>query len=128
MNHGIDAVIEPLLHSPCLPEISQALQTRVSDEAARRQKFYEEIRDDQKAEFIDGQVVLHSPARKKHLTVRRHIEQLLDNFVRLHRLGEVQGEKCLCVFPRNDYEPDVVFRAIFDADENLATLRRFLMM
>ena len=24
-------------------------------------------------------------------------------------LGEVRDEKCLCVFPRNDYEPDVVF-------------------
>ena len=36
-------------------------------------------------------------------------EALLCTFVRQHRLGEVRDEKCLCVFPRNDYEPDVVF-------------------
>lgn len=27
----------------------------------------------------------------------------------MHRLGTVRGEKALCTFPRNDYEPDVVF-------------------
>ena len=109
MNHGIEAVIEPLLHSPCLPEIAQVLQTRVRDEAARRQEFYEEISDDQKAEFIDGEVVLHSPARNKHIVVRQHLETLFRTYVGLQGLGHVLGEKCLCVFPRNDYEPDVVF-------------------
>lgn len=27
----------------------------------------------------------------------------------IHKLGAVLSEKCLCVFPRNDYEPDIVF-------------------
>lgn len=27
----------------------------------------------------------------------------------IHKLGVVFVEKCLCVFPRNDYEPDIVF-------------------
>jgi Uma2 family endonuclease len=109
MTHVIDTVIEPLLHSPCLPEIAQALQALVRDEAALRQKFYEEISDDQKAEFIDGEVILHSPARNKHMIVRQHVEKLLHTHVGLRGLGHVLGEKCLCVFPRNDYEPDVVF-------------------
>ncbi len=109
MNHGIDAVIEPLLHSPCLPEIAQVLQTRMREEAARRQAFYEEISDDQKAEFIDGEVILHSPARNKHIVVRQHLEKLLHTYAALQSLGHVLGEKCLCIFPRNDYEPDVVF-------------------
>ena len=75
----------------------------------RRQEFYEEISDDQKAEFIDGEVVLHSPARNKHIVVRQHLETLFRTYVGLQGLGHVLGEKCLCVFPRNDYEPDIVF-------------------
>ncbi|MCU0871687.1 MAG: Uma2 family endonuclease [Pirellulaceae bacterium] len=79
------------------------------EEAARRQAFYEEISDDQKAEFIDGEVILHSPARNKHIVVRQHLEKLLHTYAALQSLGHVLGEKCLCIFPRNDYEPDVVF-------------------
>jgi Uma2 family endonuclease len=30
-------------------------------------------------------------------------------FVQARRLGLVAGEKALCVFPRNDYEPDVCY-------------------
>ena len=109
MSTAIESAIEPLLHSPCLREIVEALQNRVREESALRHAFYEDLRDDQKAEFIDGQVILNSPARNKHLIVRQHLEKLLHTYVGVHGLGEVRGEKCLCVFPRNDYEPDVVF-------------------
>jgi Uma2 family endonuclease len=109
MSTAMESAVGPLLHSPCLVEIAEALQARIRAEAALRQQFYQQLRDDQKAEFIDGQVVLHSPARRKHLIVRKHLEKLLDTFVTARGLGEVLGEKCLCVFPRNDYEPDVVF-------------------
>jgi len=109
MNSVIESAIEPLLHSPLLPEIAETLQSRVREESVRRRKFYEELRDDQKAEFIDGHVVLHSPARDKHIAVRQNLERLLGTYVSLQELGKVRTEKCLCVFPRNDYEPDVVF-------------------
>jgi Uma2 family endonuclease len=109
MSVFVETVIEPLLRSPCLPEIVTALQARIQEEAARRQRFYEEMADDQKAEFIEGQVVLHSPAKNKHLSARQHLEKLLDTYVHVHRLGVVRSEKALCVFPRNDYEPDIVF-------------------
>jgi hypothetical protein len=108
MQHDVDAALEPLLNSPCLPEIAQALQTRLREESARRQEFYERISDDQKVEFIAGEVIVHSPSRDNHLIARQHLERLLGVFVSLHALGEVRGEKCLCVFPRNDYEPDIV--------------------
>lgn len=109
MTAAVQALIEPILHSPLLPDIAETLTARMREEAVRRRRFYEEMTDDQKVEFIEGEVVLHSPARNSHLIVRKHIEQLMDAFVRIHVLGVVHGEKCLCVFPRNDYEPDVVF-------------------
>ena len=64
---------------------------------------------EQKVEFIDGEIVLHSPARNRHLDVTLRIATLLGTFTKLHNIGEVKVEKCLCVFPRNDYEPDLAF-------------------
>jgi Uma2 family endonuclease len=64
---------------------------------------------DQKVEFIDGEVVMHSPARNSHLIVTLNISRLLSVYVDLNKLGELRIEKCLCAFPRNDYEPDLVF-------------------
>ena len=64
---------------------------------------------DEKVEFIDGKVIHRSPSRKDHLDVTRRLLALLHAHVSVHKLGAVLSEKCLCVFPRNDYEPDIVF-------------------
>lgn len=109
MSLTLNALIEPLLHSPRLPEIAEALQVRLRDETARRRRFYADMSDAEKVEFIDGEVVMHSPARNRHLIAQLHIARLLSICVDTAKLGVVRGENCLCVFPRNDYEPDVVF-------------------
>ncbi|MFZ4765452.1 MAG: Uma2 family endonuclease [Roseimicrobium sp.] len=109
MTAAVHALIEPLLHSPLLPDIAERLNARMREETAQRRRFYEEMSDDEKAEFIEGEVVFHSPARNSYLLVRDNIQDLMRSFVRMHNLGVVHGEKCLCVFPRNDYEPDVIF-------------------
>lgn len=101
--------LAPILASPELPDIVDILARRLQDEKPLRQKFYQDISDDVKAEFIDGEVVLHSPAMDRHLVARDNLQELLRMWVRKRGLGEVRGEKCLCVFPRNDYEPDIVF-------------------
>src|SRR5438034_4106195 len=105
----MNALVEEILKSPTLPEIVDALQRRLAEERARREKFYEEITEDQKAEFINGQIIVHSPARLHHLNVKDNLHQLLQAHVRVRQLGLVVGEKALCVFPRNHYEPDVCF-------------------
>ncbi len=106
---SIEHLIQPLLHSPHLPRVIAILQQEMEAEKSRRQRFYEEMPPDQKIEFIDGGVVMHSPARNRHLDVTGNIFQIVRTYVSVHRLGQVKHEKCLCVFPRNDYEPDVVF-------------------
>ena len=76
---------------------------------ARRQ-FYDDISDDVKAEFIEGEIIVHSPARLLHSELRWQIETLLRMLVRDHQLGgQVLSEKACCHFPRNSYEPDVVY-------------------
>lgn len=106
---SVDRLIEPLRHSPQLPQAIAILQSQLESERKRREQFYQDMTPDQKMEFIDGEVVLHSPARNRHLDVTANVLQLLRTHVNLHSLGQVKSEKCLCVFPRNDYEPDVVF-------------------
>ena len=85
------------------------LQARLTEERARRERFYADLNDDVKVEFINGEIVMHSPSRDRHTEVRNHLHILLELHARLRGLGIVRGEKSLCVFPRNDYEPDVCF-------------------
>jgi Uma2 family endonuclease len=107
--NALETLLAPLRHSPRLVEAVDVLQHQLEEEKARRRRFYEEMTPEQKIEFIDGEVVLHSPARNRHLDTTGNIFTLLRTYVSLHDLGTVKAEKCLCVFPRNDYEPDVVF-------------------
>jgi Uma2 family endonuclease len=85
------------------------LQQKIAREQHLRAKFYQDMTLEQKVEFIDGEVVLHSPAKNQHLIATGCIFRAMSLYVDLCKLGTVKSEKCLCVFPRNDYEPDVVF-------------------
>ena len=109
MPSSLDTLLEPLRHSPQLVEATEALNRQLAEERERRDRFYAEMTPEQKIEFIDGEVILHSPAKNRHLDATTLLTQLLSVYVRVHRLGSVKTEKCLCVFPRNDYEPDIVF-------------------
>ena len=105
----MSSVLEPLLESPRLPEYVQSLSQALAQERQRRDKFYEELTEEGKFEFINGQVVMHSPARHRHTLAVQNLSQLLSTHVRLRDLGHVLTDKALCVFPRNDYEPDICF-------------------
>ncbi len=74
-----------------------------------RLKFYQKISDDQKAEFINGKVVLHSPAARRHTAVGRRLITLLQNHNSQTKLGEVGYEKMMIHLTQNSYEPDVLF-------------------
>lgn len=109
MREKLEALLEPIRHSPCLVEAVVMLSEQIEQERDRREQFYAKMTPEDKVEFIDGEVVMHSPARKVHLDVSRRLFRLVGTFVDVHHLGHVFSEKCLCVFPRNDYEPDIVF-------------------
>ncbi len=106
---NVDQLIQSLKHSPQLPQALAKLHSDFEAEKLQRLSFYRDMTPEQKIEFIDGEVVLHSPARSRHLKVTLWIARLLSGYVDARQIGTVMSEKCLCVFPRNDYEPDVVF-------------------
>src|SRR5437764_14405096 len=103
------ALVEELIRSPRLPEYVEELQRLLAEERARRERFYEAITEDTSAEFINGQVVMQSPATYRHVTVVKLLSMLLHTHVERHGLGYLGSEKMLITLPRNDYEPDICF-------------------
>jgi Uma2 family endonuclease len=101
--------VQTILKSPDAPQQVAALQQALADEAKRRQAFYEWIDENTKAEFINGQVIIHSPVRKEHWEVSDLLSSILSVFTRIKKLGRVGVEKVMIRLTRNDYEPDIVF-------------------
>jgi Uma2 family endonuclease len=102
-------LLSELKHSPQLPAAIEELNAYWKDEQQRRVKFYDDLDEDMKAEFIDGEVVMHSPVREAHNESRTLMERLIGTYVDVHDLGIVRSEKALIVLARNDFEPDVAF-------------------
>ena len=101
--------LKEILASHRLPEYATVIERRLQEERDRRRAFYADMTDEVKMEFIDGDVVMHSPAKNRHLMASKHLIKLLDTWVSGRDGGLVHVEKALCVFTRNDYEPDVVY-------------------
>lgn len=104
-----DAIVEQMLDSPELPFVVHRLQAVLNSERPLRERFYDEITEDGKVEFINGKVVVQSPARLKHIQVAQRLVKLLETFVELGGAGVVTSEKALVCLTRNDYEPDLCF-------------------
>ena len=58
-----DQALELLLRSPRLPEAMRRLQAVTRAEAKKRRYFYDVITEQQKAEFINGEIIVHSPVK-----------------------------------------------------------------
>jgi Uma2 family endonuclease len=105
----MDTILDPILRSPRMMAHIEEL-TRIRDEEKRkREQFWNETSPDEKAEFIRGEVIVHSPARAAHIAVTGRALTLLNTYVRAHGLGLVTSEKALVSLSRNDFEPDVCF-------------------
>lgn len=104
-----DQIIEQLMRSPRLPQIAQHLDELLEAEQERRQQFYADLREDQKAEFINGEVIVQTPVRLQHDRSSSNLFTLFHAFVTRHDLGYVGHEKLLISLTRNDYEPDICY-------------------
>jgi Uma2 family endonuclease len=104
-----DAAFKRLLRSPRLPYLVEQFQVVLEDEHARREQFYERMTEDQKVEFINGEVVMQSPAKMMHTMISGKLITLLNFHVSINKLGWVGHEKVLISLTRNDYEPDICY-------------------
>ncbi len=105
----MESAVERLARSPKLGLIYRDLTDLWVEEQKSRKRFYETIEDGQKVEFINGEIIVHSPDKLKHVQVRKLVTKLLDTHSTACDLGLVGDEKLLIALTRNDYMPDVVF-------------------
>ena len=76
-------------------------------EQRERDKFRQWLAPDVKAEFILGEVVVHSPATHGHNMAVTRISTILTTYCAFSKQGTSLVEKALVATKRNDFEPDV---------------------
>jgi Uma2 family endonuclease len=102
-------LIDQIYRSPNLPHILQELNKLWEKEQAERRAFYEQINENDKAGFINGQPLFHSTVKRKHSSALDFLQTLLSVYVRVNGLGRVYVEKLMIELTRNSFEPDLCF-------------------
>lgn len=67
--------------------LQQEINTALEEERKRREAFYNDITDADKVEFINGEVIVHSPVKKEHNDVTGSLHNLINPFVVEYQLG-----------------------------------------
>ena len=100
---------ESILEMPNAFLLVDKVKSRLADEQKRRRHFYKIVEENKKMEFINGEIVSHSPVKLQHNDATFLLGMLLKAFVNKNKLGFVGIEKIMTSLTRNDYEPDLYF-------------------
>jgi len=106
---GNSTILDTLLATPNSELIVAEYHKKIQEEKSKLAEFMNLIHENMKAEFINGEIVMHSPVMGRHWNASTNISGFLIPFVRLHNLGKVGIEKVMIDCSRNKYEPDIVF-------------------
>jgi Uma2 family endonuclease len=109
-------IIADILEEPDAYFLIQEVQLKLNDEKTRRLAFYNDITEQEKVEFINGEIIVHSPVMKRHNVASLLLAQLMNVHVVKNKLGFVGIEKIMITLTRNDYEPDICFFSKQKAD------------
>ena len=105
----MNITVEQTLEMPNAALFAEKLKSALEAEAQKRRRFYEMVDEDKKMEFINGEIVIHSPVKLRHNSATKLLCGLLNAFVVKNNLGFVGVEKIMVSLTRNDYEPNVCF-------------------
>lgn len=103
------SLLEQVLQIPDAFLFVEKLNASLQLEQAKRKSFYEQVDENSKMEFINGEIILNSPVMKRHNTATGNLYLLLKAFASKNNLGFVGIEKIMVSLTRNDYEPDLCF-------------------
>jgi len=101
--------LNQILEMPNAALLAERIQSALEKEKAERGRFYEIVDENKKTEFINGEIIFHSPVKLEHNSATGLLYSLMRAFVTKHNLGFVGIEKILVSLTRNDYEPDICF-------------------
>ncbi len=102
-------LITEILNSPNAPVLVERVKAILDKEKEKREAFYNQITEQEKAEFINGEIIIHSPVKKSHNEVCGNLLKIIETYTIENDLGFVGFEKILIQCTRNDYEPDLCF-------------------
>ena len=105
----MNITVEQTLEMPNAVLFVRKVEAALEAEQKKRRHFYEIVEENKKMEFINGEIIFHSPVRLQHNSATGSIYNLLKAFVAKNNLGFVGVEKIMVSLTRNDYEPDVCF-------------------
>jgi len=97
-----------------VPELREALRQLPGPYLIRRYEAtladYEQISDeDLKCEYVDGELIVHSPASIAHERLVTFISTLINLLASSRNLGEVYGSNAVMQLGRRRFSPDVSF-------------------
>ncbi|MEM7532800.1 MAG: Uma2 family endonuclease [Chloroflexota bacterium] len=104
-----EPIFQTLLKSPKLFFYQSEINDVLSAERKQREAFYDWMDEDTRAEFINREIVMHSPAKDRHTATSLNLSTLLKLYVTKHQRGIVRAETTLVSLTRNDYLPDICF-------------------
>ncbi|MEM6321067.1 MAG: Uma2 family endonuclease [Bacteroidota bacterium] len=102
-------IINQLMQQPDAPTIVEEVHSLLEKERQERLAFYNWVIPSVKAEFINGEIIVHSPVIKRHNDANGRLYKIISDYVDEYDLGFCGIEKIMISLTRNDYEPDVVF-------------------
>lgn len=105
----LNPILKPIKDSPDMRSLINELEEIWQNEQDKRLDFYNWVTPDIKAEFIGGEIIVHSPVVKKHNVITTNLVIALVPYINQNDLGFLGVEKIMCRLERNDYEPDICF-------------------
>jgi Uma2 family endonuclease len=104
-------------------DLRRRLLELLLEPARPRKMTYEEFLawadEDTLAEWVDGEVIVTSPASNMHQDISGFLESIMRSFVEAHRLGIVRSAPFQMKLARSGREPDL----LFVANEHLERLK-----
>ena len=105
----MNITVEQTLEMPNAVLFVRKVEAALEAERKKREHFYEIVEENKKMEFINGEIIIHSPVKLQHNSATKLLCGLLNTFVIKNDLGFVGIEKIMISLTRNDYEPDICF-------------------
>lgn len=104
-----DKLFNEIMNFSGAQNLLERANKQIELEKKNRQKFRKELKEHQKAEFINGEVVMQSPVKNIHAILSLEIVFEIMSFLKKNPIGRVYHEKVLISLERNDFEPDICF-------------------
>ncbi len=102
-------ILDEIRNSPEIALLANDIHSIIESERVERERFYNLVHENVKAELINGNIIFHSPVRGRHWMASSGLIGKLIPHVNANILGKVGIEKVMIRLTRNDYEPDIVF-------------------